>query len=229
MPVAEFNHKAKEMIKRISNLYGCSSFPTKDQFDASVSFIYDTYHHYTIEEIYKAAELNLAGLYSEKIQVYGSVTTVFITDVLNKFTRFRTDAHKKLMQHVHSLKTEFQSSDKAGYRNQDYFDKFINYTNASGRYPAFWNWTAMFKHIEENNMFFDEPAVREKFRSEIERGVKNMMRKNMLLERDELKAGFIGSMIQNPNYGKNDFYEAYVIMWMDQSGLIREEIVKSDR
>jgi len=198
----------KKLIINIGILYGTPP-PLDFELEVMVSAIREIFGNYTIEDIYKAAQLNLSGLFTPKANPYEKISMKFISDLMQGYVPFRNTAHKRLNNFKQEQKTDHQDNTEIGYRNQDYYNTLHKWRKENGRWPEFWNWRAVYKHMEAEGLFTDTPEEREAFRKKIEHSSKSVIKKQKMMSEDSLERMQLGKMLDG-NYATNDFYREYV-------------------
>lgn len=123
-------------------LSGVKDFPEEAMTLFIIKQIRLQHPTFTVNEINLAFEMNAAGLLGERVKAYNSFDLEYVTSVLESYMMKRLEARRELEKNTPKL-PEHISTDK------ELFEGLKEMVERNGEFPQFYNWNAVFKHMEE--------------------------------------------------------------------------------
>lgn len=164
---AQFERELRRIIGVICVQYSIRVAPDEFATNIIVKFVRNRYQHLTLQEFELAFELNLLNESDDKPKHFQNLSVEFITDVVKHFMQLKSDALASLKRAtpVKQL-SEHQSTDK------DYYNRLMAYVKENKQLPIFWNWSAVYDHMEASGMVTETDTELKQFKLHVKAGVK---------------------------------------------------------
>jgi hypothetical protein len=183
-------------------MLGIKNEPDKTTVNFILAFMRNHFPHLTLAEFKVAFEINLLNQDENKPQHFHSFNLEFITPVLKNFLFEKQQAlanmNKVIIPKERQL-SEHQSTDK------DYYDRLISYIEEKKQLPSFWNWIAVFNHMEYSGKVTETDEEIKSFKEKVKQEVKTQAQLDKLKAADRIERRRIDELL-NP-HKMNDLYK----------------------
>ncbi len=198
---ATFEREIRQEILRAITTYSIKKLPDDLEVKMILQFLKNHFDRFTLKEFRLAFELNILREDQNKPQHYQNLSIEFISTVLKYFLHLKTEALGSLKRAVPVIALpEHQSTDK------DYYDRLISYVKDKKSLPSFWNWIAVFNHMEVSEMVTETDEELKEFKLKVKQEAKTQAQLQKLKAADAIERMRIDESLQPKNM--KDLYKA---------------------
>lgn len=122
--------------------------PNDDAMINFVNFAREKWYNLTLNDIFLAVKCNINHEFDEKIENYGSISISYIADCIFHYRKLKGKILIKERQRQEALnRPQTHLSDEEN--NELLYDGMVKFVNEQHRLPEFWNFTAVFYHMQD--------------------------------------------------------------------------------
>lgn len=150
MYLSAFREKFISLLARINARLGGKpeNLPSDEVLELMISHAKQNWGMFTIEEIELSVILNIEFKYNEHIQFFGNLSVQYISTCLYKYNQLRGKAlFSERQRHDALAQPQTHLSDEEN--NELLYDGMVKFVNEQHRLPEFWNFTAVFYHMQD--------------------------------------------------------------------------------
>ena len=157
-------------------------------------YVFGQLKNYTFEEVQRAIYFNATGEFQTKVKPYNLFDVNFLSDVMTEWLILKNQTRNRIAALLPKPKEPELETHEQRYQG------LLNYINLNQKFPEFWAWEAVFKHMEDvgvineslisKRLLFNEIKVKLEVKQEMD-----LMNVADFIERERITSGLTDRVI----------------------------------
>ena len=143
----------KQLIAKINILLGGTdqTLPTTEELEIMIKFALDNWYGLSLSDIELSVNANISRKTEEFIQFYGKVSVSYLQSCISNYQDVR---RKAILDHNRRQESEKPRAiqEPEYITNAKLYDGLNDFIRTQKRFPEFWDWNGVYKHMEDNHL-----------------------------------------------------------------------------